>query len=101
MARAGDREIALIGAPSAIGIRPYDENGLVRDVRRAPAIFRELELGRHLGAFDMGDVLPPPYQDFDRPPGGARNEAGVVSYSRELAIRLVALLERVFSGELS
>jgi arginase len=82
------REIALIGAPSSIGIRPYDESGLVREIHRAPALFRELELGRRVGALDMGDVLPPPYVDFDRPPGGARNVPGVESYSRELARRI-------------
>lgn len=84
------RGIALVGAPSSIGIRPYDESGLVREIYRAPALFRELELARRVSAADIGDVLPPPYVDFDRPPGGARNEAGVESYSRELARRIAA-----------
>jgi arginase len=84
------RNIALIGAPSSIGIRPYDDSGLVREIHRAPALFRELQLARRLGAADIGDVLPPPYLDFDRPPGGARNEAGVASYSRSLAARVAA-----------
>jgi arginase len=82
------RRVALIGAPSSIGIRPYDGSGQVRAIHRAPARFRELELARHLGAADVGDVSPPPYVDFHRPPGGARNEAGVEWYSRALASRV-------------
>jgi arginase len=88
------RRIALIGAPSSIGIRPYDESGLVRAIQRAPALFRDLELAPRLGAADAGDVLPPPYVDFDRPPGRARNEAGVESYSRALATRISAATAR-------
>ncbi|HEU6453545.1 MAG TPA: arginase family protein [Gemmatimonadaceae bacterium] len=88
------RRIALIGAPSSIGIRPYDESGLVREIHRAPALFRELELARRLDAADTGDVFPPSYVDFDRPPGRARNEAGVESYSRALAARISAATAR-------
>jgi hypothetical protein len=32
---------------------------------------------QRLGAADLGDAVPPPYQDFTRPPGRARNEAGL------------------------
>ncbi len=88
------RRIALIGAPSSIGIRPYDESGLVREIQRVPALFRALELAQRLGAADTGDVLPPPYADFDRPPGRARNEAGVESYSRALAASISAAIAR-------
>jgi arginase len=88
------RRIALVGAPSSIGIRPYDESGFVREIRRAPALFRDLELARRLHAADAGDVLPPPYVDFDRPPGRARNEAGVESYSHALAARISAATSR-------
>lgn len=82
------RRIALVGAPSSIGMRPYDETGLVREIHRSPARLRELELPRRLEAVDTGDVIPPPYVDFARPPGGARNEEGVESYSRALAERI-------------
>lgn len=84
------RRIALVGAPSSIGMRPYDETGLVREIHRSPARLRELELPRRLEAVDTGDVSPPPYVDFARPPGGARNEEGVESYSRALAERIAA-----------
>ena len=33
------RPIAIIGAPSSIGIRPYDDGG-VRSLDRAPAVLR-------------------------------------------------------------
>ncbi len=81
------RPIALLGAPSSIGIRPYD-NGAIRHLDRAPAVLRALGLADRLNADDLGDVTPPPYQDFVRPAGRARNEAGVVAYSRALAERV-------------
>ncbi len=78
----------VIGAPSSIGIRPYDHNNEPRQLARAPQTLRELGLVTRLGATDLGDVLPPPYQDFRRPPGRPRNEAAVVEYSRALADRV-------------
>jgi arginase len=80
--------VAILGAPSSIGLRPDDQTGQAQQVDRAPAILRELGLVGRLGATDLGDVLPPPYQDFTRPPGKARNEAGVAAYSRWLADRV-------------
>lgn len=79
--------VAVVGAPSSIGIRP-DQSGEPQQVDRAPGILRELGLVARLDAGDLGDVAPPPYQDFERPPGGARNEAGVANYSRSLADRV-------------
>ena len=35
-------------------------------------------------------MAPPPYEDFERPPGEARNEAGVATYSRSLADPIAA-----------
>lgn len=81
------RSIALIGAPSNIGIRPYDD-GQPRRVDRAPATLRELGLVARLGARDLGDVLPAPYRDFTRPPGRVRNESEVREYSLALAERV-------------
>jgi arginase len=62
-------------------------------VNRAPATLRDLGVVERLDATDLGDVQPPPYVDFERPPGKARNEAGVASYSRSLADRVAAGLE--------
>jgi arginase len=79
------RRIAVIGAPSNIGIRPYEEGGAPRHIDRAPAVFRELGLVQRIEGEDLGDVLPPPYLDVTRPPSRPRNEQGVASYSRLLA----------------
>ena len=82
-----DRQIAIVGAPSSIGIRPYDDGG-IRRLDLAPGVLRELGLVERLAARDHGDVLPPPYRDVVRPPGRPRNEDGVADYSRALAERI-------------
>lgn len=79
-----NRPIAIVGAPSSIGIRPYDD-GSVRRLDLAPNALREQGLPTRLGARDLGDVLPPPYRDLIRPPGRTRNEQGVADYSQALA----------------
>jgi arginase len=79
-----DRRIAIIGAPSNIGIRPYDD-GEARHVNRAPAVLRERGLVRRLGAIDFGDVVPAPYADYARPADRPRNERDVLVYSRQLS----------------
>ncbi len=81
------RAIAVVGAPSSIGIRPYDD-GAVRHLNRAPQVLRERGLIGRLRAADLGDVAPPLYQDFVRPPNRARNEDQVATYSRSLAHRI-------------
>jgi arginase len=83
------RAIAVLGAPSSIGIRPYDD-GEARHLDRAPGVLRERGLVERLGAIDLGDVVPPPYRDYVRPRGRARNEREVVVYSRSLAEHVAA-----------
>jgi arginase len=85
------RALTVVGAPSSIGIRPYDD-GVARYVNRAPAVLRERGLIARLRAIDLGDVAPPAYQDFTRPLHGARNEAQVIAYSRALADRVSAAI---------
>jgi arginase len=75
------RAIAVVGAPSNIGIRPYDD-GALRLLDRAPQVLRERDLIARLRAADLGDVAAPLYQDFVQPPNRARNEHQVVAYSR-------------------
>lgn len=70
------RHIAVVGAPSSIGLRPHDETGTPQEVNRAPGTLRDVDVVERLDATDLGDVLPPPYEDFERPPGKARNEVG-------------------------
>jgi arginase len=83
------RPIAIVGASSSIGIRPYDD-GEMRQLSRAPDVLRERGLIRRLDAIDLGDVVPPPYRDYVRHPRRARNEEEVVVYSRSLAQRVAA-----------
>jgi len=83
------RSIAIVGAPSSIGIRPYD-TGETRHLDRAPGVLRELGLVQCLGASDLGDVIPPAYRDHARPPGRARNETEVAAYCRALGERVEA-----------
>lgn len=78
------RTIGIVGAPSSIGIRPYDD-GRPRRLDLAPRALREQGLATRLAARDRGDVMPPPYRDVDRPPGRPRNESDVADYSRALA----------------
>lgn len=81
------KAIALLGAPSNVGIRPYDD-GQLRGLDRAPAALRAHGLAARLQADDVGDVVPPEYVDFARPPGRVRNEAALVSYSRDIGARV-------------
>lgn len=84
-----NRPIAVIGAPSSIGIRPYDDGG-ARRLDLAPGVLREQGLVERLRAYDLGDVVPSAYRDFVRSPGRVRNEEGVVAYSHALAERVAA-----------
>jgi arginase len=88
-----ERAIAVVGAPSSIGVRPYDD-GEMRYVNRAPGVLRERGLVERLGAIDLGDVIPPAYHDFVRPPGRPRNEREMVTFSRSLAGRVAAAAAR-------
>ena len=81
------RPIAIVGAPSSIGLGPY-EDGAARHVNRAPAVLRDRGLITRLRAVDLGDVAPPPYREFERPSGRARNEPELLAYSRSLGDRV-------------
>jgi arginase len=86
-----DRPVTIVGAPTSIGIKPYD-NGAPRGLDRAPATLRRLGLASRIGAEDAGDVLPLPYRDFIRPAERPRNEAEVVSYCRALGERVATVI---------
>lgn len=81
------RTIVIVGAPSSIGIRSYDD-GTPRRLDLAPGALRGRGLVARLGARDDGDVLPPPYRELVRPPSAIRNAADVAAYSRALAERV-------------
>jgi arginase len=84
-----EREIAIVGAPTALGIKPYADGG-VRRLDLAPGEYRRLGLVERLGARDDGDLPAPPYEDFERTRGQVRNEWLVADYSRQLAERVRA-----------
>jgi arginase len=86
-----DRSLTIVGAPTSIGIKPYDD-GSPRGLDQAPATFRRLGLATRIGAEDAGDVLPLPYRDFIRPAEGPRNEAEVMSYCRALGERVATVI---------
>jgi arginase len=83
------RQIGIVGAPSSIGIRPYDDGG-VRRLDLAPGALRQCGLVARLAARDLGDVAPPPYRDLVRPAGRPRNEGEVASYANALAAQVAA-----------
>jgi len=82
-----DRSIAIVGAPTNIGIRTYD-SGEPRQLDRAPGVLRTLGLVQRLDARDLGDVIPLQYRDYVRPAGRVRNEAEVSAYCRTLSERV-------------
>ena len=84
-----NRTIAVVGAPSSIGIRPYDD-GRPRRLDLAPGVLREQGIAARLAARDHGDVTSPPYRDFVRPGLRPRNEESVAAYSRLLAQRVAS-----------
>ncbi|HEX2340177.1 MAG TPA: arginase family protein [Vicinamibacterales bacterium] len=87
-----NRPIAIVGAPSSIGIRPYDD-GNQRRLDLAPGVLREQRIAARVGARDHGDVVPPPYRDFVRQGLRPRNEESIAVYSRALAGRVAAAAE--------
>jgi arginase len=86
------RSITLVGAPSNIGIRPYDD-GRPRELDRAPRVFRDLGLAVRIGARDLGDVAPQTFRDFVRPPLAVRNEREVVAFQHQLAERVAEAMQ--------
>ncbi len=81
------RPIALVGAPSSIGIKPYEDGGM-RRLDLAPGVLREHGVVARLGARDEGDLMAPPYRDFVRPAGRPRNEDDLAAYCRALGSKI-------------
>lgn len=86
------RVIALISAPSNLGLRP-PVVGSVPGAAKAPESLREAGLHRRFDAVDAGVVLPGRYLDDDavRPSGEVRNQSALVDHARRLADRLTAV----------
>jgi arginase len=86
------RVIAVLDAPSVLGLRP-PAPGRVPGARRLPEALRANRLVERLRAADAGRVDPPPYSPEVDPVTGVRNGATIPAYSAALADRLVELLQ--------
>jgi len=78
------RPIALLDAPSNLGLAPPAENR-EPGVRLMASRLRELGLRERIGASDAGRVVPPPYRPERDPVTGIRNAQAIADYSATLA----------------
>jgi arginase len=85
------RPVAVLDAPSVLGLRP-PAPGKVPGARRLPEALRRHRLLERLGAADAGRVEPPPYRPDIDPASGVRNGDTLPGYTVALADRLVELL---------
>jgi arginase len=84
--------IALVSAPSNLGLRPPQQTS-VPGCAKAPEALREAGLFRRFaqyGALDAGTILPGRYAD-DAAPGVLRNQALIIEHARRLAARIAGL----------
>jgi arginase len=86
-----DRGIAVLDAPSVLGLRP-PAPGRVPGCWRLPEALRRHGLVERLRAADAGRVQPPPYHPEVDPATGVRNGDTLPGYSVALADRLQELL---------
>src|SRR5215216_2885567 len=87
------RRIAVLDAPSNLGLRPPTATS-VPGCYKAPGALRDQMLVSRLGARDAGCVTPPRYDPGDwRPGDGVAHSDAISWYSRRLADRIEALLE--------
>jgi hypothetical protein len=78
------RELALIEAPSNLGLAP-PAPGTEPGVRHMARVLRELGLRTTLGAIDAGEVVPPRYVPERDAATGVRNVREIADYSEALA----------------
>ena len=80
------RSIAVLDAPSNLGLRPL-HTGVVPGVYKLGWAFREQGIVARLGARDAGVVIPPRYLP-DTDGKTVRNEAAIANYTQQLADRI-------------
>lgn len=86
------QSVAVVDAPSSLGLSPVDA-GHQPGAWLMPASLRARNLVERIGAADAGCVHPPEYQFAVDPVVGVRNGQVLASYSRELAERLLQVLD--------
>jgi arginase len=87
------RRIAILDAPSNLGLRPPTETS-VPGCAKAPGALRDHGLLTRLGARDAGCLTPPRYDPGDwRPGDGVCHASEIAAYSRKLADRIGAIID--------
>ncbi|GIE79774.1 hypothetical protein Aph02nite_57240 [Actinoplanes philippinensis] len=87
------RRIAVLDAPSNLGLRPPTATS-VPGCAKAPGALRDQGLLTKLGARDAGCLTPPRYDPGDwRPGDGVAHAAEIAAYSRALADRIGAIID--------
>ena len=90
---SGDgRSIAVVDAPSNLGLRPPGK-GKVPGVYRLASSLRSRGIASRLGALDGGGVTPPPYTPNLDPETTVLNGKAVGGFAVELAEKIGAVLE--------
>ncbi|GLI03264.1 arginase [Phytohabitans aurantiacus] len=87
------RRIAVLDAPSNLGLRPPTETS-VPGCAKAPGALRDHDLIQRLDARDAGCLTPPRYDPGDwRPGDGVCHAREIANYSAQLAGRIGAIIE--------
>jgi arginase len=87
------RRIALLDAPSNLGLRPPTETS-VPGCAKAPGALRDHDLVGRLGARDAGCLTPPRYDPGEwRPGDGVCHASAIAQYSMRLARRIGAIID--------
>jgi arginase len=87
------RRIAVLDAPSNLGLRPPTATS-VPGCAKAPGALRDQDLLARLGARDAGCLTPPRYDPGDWRPGDGVSQADAIAwYTRRLADRLTAVID--------
>jgi arginase len=86
------RELALIEAPSNLGLAP-PAPGKEPGARHMARVLRQLGLRTTLGALDAGEVVPPRYGAERDAATGIRNVREIADYSATLALTIGAQLD--------
>src|SRR5690606_32315243 len=90
---AMSRRIAVLDAPSNLGLRPPSP-GTVPGCGKAPGALRDHGLVARLGARDAGCLTPPRYDPTGwRPGDGVCQAAAIAEYSLRLADRIDAIID--------
>jgi arginase len=92
-AQAADRSIALVLAPSNLGLRPA-ESGAEQGAWRAPAALRAAGLADAIGASAVIELARPGYEMAAQPGTRIRNGQSIRAFSLELAAHIETALAR-------